>query len=187
MSSPNWAALLDAFGRQRSLLIPANPALGRTIHQGRYFVDGRPLHETDFANDPEYPAFTSDVVDLLTGRDSLGIAGRWPISVVSSGDPFPAIGIVVGETTSAADLAAWARAIPGDAVASGAADFFGAMLEATGRTASGRETIGSDDDERAKRLFVCGSTSVGSRQILPRRRGAGHSCVASADQPAGFI
>ena len=158
-------SLLDAFDRRRSLLIPANPALGRTIRRGRYFVNGRPLHETDFANDPEYPAQTSDVVDLLAGRDSLCIAGRWPISVISSGDRFPPSGIVVGETTSAADLAAWARAIPADAVASGAADFFGAMLEATGRTASGHEIVGSDSDERGKRLFVCGSTSAGSRRF----------------------
>lgn len=159
------ASLLDAFGQQRALLIPANPALGRTIRNGRYFVDGRPLHETDFANDPEYPAQTSDVVDLLAGRDSLGMAGRWPISAVSCGDPFPASGILVGETTSAADLSAWARAIPGDAVASGAADFFGAMLETAGWSINAHEAVGLDSDDHGKRLFVCGSTSAGSRRF----------------------
>jgi uncharacterized protein YgbK (DUF1537 family) len=126
-------ALLHVLGRQRALLIPANPALGRTIDRGRYFVDGRLLHETDFSNDPEYPALTSHVAELLTGRARLGSARQWPISVVACDEPLPECGIIVGETTSTADLAAWAQAIPADVITSGAADFFGALLEESGQ------------------------------------------------------
>jgi uncharacterized protein YgbK (DUF1537 family) len=107
-------ALFEAFGQVRALLIPANPALGRTISGRDYRVYGQLLHETDFANDPEYPALTSNVVELLAERDSLGIAGQWPVCVAAVNDPFPERGIVVGETRSATDLAAWAQCLPAD-------------------------------------------------------------------------
>jgi D-threonate/D-erythronate kinase len=54
-----------ALGLPRTLLVPANPSRGRSIQGGRYRVGGRPLHETAFAQDPEYPATTDDVVTLL--------------------------------------------------------------------------------------------------------------------------
>ncbi len=158
-------ALLEAFGNERALLVPANPALGRTISGGDYRVNGQLLHETDFANDPEYPALTSNVVGLLVGRDSLGIAGQWPIWVAATGDLFPERGVVVGETRSATDLSAWAQAIPADAIASGAADFFGALLEGTGRVTTEHAERYADSNASGNKLFVCGSTSAGSRRF----------------------
>ncbi len=158
-------ALLGNLDHQRSLLIPADPALGRTIERGRYLVDGRPLHETDFANDPEFPALTACVVDLLIQRDELGMARRWPISVVSSDQRLPDQGIFVGETSSLADLAVWAQAIPADTLASGAVDFFGALLEERGRCIVQQPAYNLDGDTNGVKLFVCGSTSARSRRF----------------------
>lgn len=47
-------AVIQALGLDGVLLVPANPSLGRTIEGGRYFVRGRPLHETEFARDPRH-------------------------------------------------------------------------------------------------------------------------------------
>ena len=69
------AALLDALGFERCLLVPANPGLGRVISGGLYLVNGVPLHETDFRLDPEYPATTANVLERV-GAYRTG--GPWP-------------------------------------------------------------------------------------------------------------
>ena len=62
------SALLEHTGYQRVVYLPANPSKGRIIDHGIYYIeqkDGgkllrrRPLHETDFSYDPEFPAKTS--------------------------------------------------------------------------------------------------------------------------------
>lgn len=166
-------ALFEAFGQVRALLIPANPALGRTISDRDYRVYGQLLHETDFANDPEYPALTSNVVELLAERDSLGIAGQWPVCVAAVNDPFPERGIVVGETRSATDLAAWAQSLPADAISSGAADFFGALLEESGWATTEHAERYVDSQKSDNKLFVCGSTSAGSHDFCQNAEARG--------------
>ena len=59
------AAVLDAVGCARAILAPANPSRGRVIRRGRYLIEGRGLAETGFASDPEHPAGSSRVLDLL--------------------------------------------------------------------------------------------------------------------------
>lgn len=44
-------ALQDVFSEQQLLYAPAYPELGRTVKDGMLFVDGMPVHETEFAND----------------------------------------------------------------------------------------------------------------------------------------
>ena len=55
------------------MLIPANPSRGRCIANGRYFIHGTLLSETEFARDPEFPARSSDVLALLDSGSDLGI------------------------------------------------------------------------------------------------------------------
>lgn len=58
-------AVLDVTGHTDCLLIPANPSKARIIHQGHYFIQGVPLHETIFAQDPDHPRHSSDMRLLL--------------------------------------------------------------------------------------------------------------------------
>ncbi|MEM7012958.1 MAG: four-carbon acid sugar kinase family protein, partial [Verrucomicrobiota bacterium] len=58
-------AALEALGKERAVLVSANPSRNRIISDGIYFVDGVPLHETSFANDPTHPAMTSQVSEIL--------------------------------------------------------------------------------------------------------------------------
>ncbi|MBV9443220.1 MAG: hypothetical protein JO217_11040 [Acidobacteriaceae bacterium] len=44
-------ALQGVFSEQQLLYAPAYPELGRTVKDGMLFVDGMPVHETEFAND----------------------------------------------------------------------------------------------------------------------------------------
>lgn len=72
------SAIAHAAGLASVLLIPANPGKGRVIRRGKYFIGKKPLHKTDFANDPDHPR-TSSVVEDLLGR-----AG-FPIRVPDAG------------------------------------------------------------------------------------------------------
>lgn len=159
------AAILDAGLYDRTLLVPANPGMGRTVLHGRYWVDNQPLDQTDFANDPEYPAGTSDVRLLLLQRDDLGVSRRWPVTVVARGDRLPAQGIVVGEARSDDDLLAWAKAVDASTVAAGGAEFMDAFLQALGQERVSETLSPVTVDGEAKTLFVCGSTSASSRQF----------------------
>src|ERR1700761_4620702 len=48
-------AHLQALDFQSALMVPANPALGRTIRDGHYYLNGEPIHESSFSADPEFP------------------------------------------------------------------------------------------------------------------------------------
>jgi uncharacterized protein YgbK (DUF1537 family) len=62
----NIAAQLLALRQTRPVLyVPAYPRLGRTVIDGQLLVDGRPLHETEFARDIHHPARSSDVASLF--------------------------------------------------------------------------------------------------------------------------
>jgi uncharacterized protein YgbK (DUF1537 family) len=153
-------ALLDALRLERCLLVPANPGLGRVLVGGRYLVNGVPLHETDFGLDPEYPAMTADVLERVSAS---GLDRPEALFLRSPGGPLPERGIVVGEAESDADLAVWGAvgAGPGT-LAAGASEFFGAFLRALGHLAVERAT-GKGAHGATRDLFVCGSTSAGSR------------------------
>jgi uncharacterized protein YgbK (DUF1537 family) len=154
-------ALLAAWGLGRCLLVPANPGLGRVIAGGEYLVQGIPLHETDFALDPEYPAQTASVMELVGATG--GSANASPLFLLSPGDALPQRGIAIGEASTTADLASWATlaAHPG-VLAAGASEFFGAYLCALGHMPADR-ACEAECDASPRDLFVCGSTSASSR------------------------
>lgn len=65
--------LMKNLGMQYTLLIPQNPALGRTIEEGNYYINGTPLHQTDFRFDPEYPVQTAEVSSILYPAHHLAV------------------------------------------------------------------------------------------------------------------
>src|ERR1051326_7038059 len=95
-------AVMKELGLNLALIVPANPLLGRIIRDGRYYVRGKAIHETEFANDPEHPRKSSAVLDLVKGSNSFSLqVSRLP-------GAFPSTGIVIGEASSANDLQRWA-------------------------------------------------------------------------------
>ena len=136
-------AHMEALGYKQALLVPANPALGRVIRDGHYFVNGVPVHETAFATDPEFPVRTNDVREMLHG------AG---VQVRKLGEELPESGIIVGEAGSVDDLWDWAGRVGPGMMLAGAAGFFSAIL----------------DRRRLPVLYVSGTTFVTSRERLKR-------------------
>jgi uncharacterized protein YgbK (DUF1537 family) len=59
----------DAVG----VVVAAFPASGRCVCDGRLYVDGTPVDQTEIASDPHTPVTTSDIVELLRRQTALPI------------------------------------------------------------------------------------------------------------------
>ncbi len=160
------AALMEAAGKQRAVLAPANPGMGRVVRDGRYWIGGRPADETEFRYDPEHPVRTSDVMQMA-GPAPAGV----PVAVKKPGEPLPEKGIIIGEAVTAEDLKAWVEACDERTLAGGAAEFFAAFLEAKGHARAPAAETAVAPEERL--LILSGSASAASREQLRelRRRG----------------
>ena len=102
-------ALMEAAGYQRAVYLPANPSKGRIIYGGTYYINGKPIHETDFSFDPEFPAKTSVLRE------------RFPEA--------EAKGIVMPDATSLEDISRVVETYnDGHTLFAGAADLFGALI-----------------------------------------------------------
>jgi uncharacterized protein YgbK (DUF1537 family) len=144
-------AILPETGRDSALLVPANPTLGRTIRRDHYFIRGIPIHETDFSRDPEHPAKTSKVGDLLGESRSL------QVKVLEKPQSVPAGTIAIGEVEDFDDLLEWANHLGPDCLPAGGSDFFTAILEARGH--KGGQARNAEVARSGMTLFVCGSSS----------------------------
>jgi len=156
-------AEIEAIAKQlrakRILLVPANPSLGRTIRSGAYFINRKPLDQTEFARDPEYPRRSANVLELL-GPTTL------PIQVCQPGDTLPKNGIIVGEAESPADLERWASRRTEVDLLAGGAEFFAALLSEAGYAGRRNEADDWRDAEIEKKLIISGTNSDASREFI---------------------
>jgi uncharacterized protein YgbK (DUF1537 family) len=150
-------ALAGHLGAQRVMLAPANPSRGRIIVDGRYFVNGEPLHITPFAQDPHHPARSSNPSNLL------GSNGDLPVMARSASEELPEHGIVIAEASSPDHVSAWARQLDATTLAAGAADFFTAILEERGASVSKQREAPVLPEPT---LWICGSTASPSRTLF---------------------
>jgi D-threonate/D-erythronate kinase len=149
-------AVLDALGKRRALLVPANPSRGRVIRGGCYFIDGEPIDRTDFGKDPEYPARSPDVRRIL---------GTSEVAVLRPQESLPERGIILGEAASVSDVTAWARRLDDHTLPAGAAEFFARILETRLARKAKQAAPPSSGMARGNALFVCGSASAQSRAL----------------------
>jgi len=160
-------AVMRELSLPRTLLVPVNPSLGRVIRQGHYLVQGKPIHETDFRFDPEYPRRSSEVGQLLGNSISAAI------HVCRADESLPPAGIIVGEAASADDLQRWASRRAESTLLAGGADFFAARLTAAGFQAADRSEDSPPAASSDKKLFVSGSTSEACHEFVTRSREQG--------------
>ena len=143
-------AMLEGHDYTKSLLVPANPSLGRKIKDSIYYIDNQYLHETNFSEDPDFVLITSDVVKLIRPEE-----GK-PVSVVKPDQAISNRGITIGEADTENDLKKWASKINNEILPAGGAGFFAALLEAQGYVEN-QLTAVNDYDFGENLLFVCGS------------------------------
>jgi uncharacterized protein YgbK (DUF1537 family) len=164
-------AIQKALRLRSALLVPANPRFGRVIRNGRYFVNGKPIHQTDFARDPQYPRRSSNVVKML------GATNVHSVRVTHLADYRPTSGIVLGEVSSSADVQAWASRRSNDMLLAGGGEFFEAVLNAMApavkKDASRIPHCTGLNRSGQRQLFVCGSTSDYTEQFVSEARSQG--------------
>lgn len=148
---------LRMFSLKRALLLPANPALGRTISDGEYFINGQPAHLTSFARDPEFPVTSPDVKDMLRAAGD-------EVKLCRRGDALPETGIIVGECTSEDDIRHWLQLADDQTLLAGGSGFFKILLESLGY----RQQEHHDEPYAMNypALYVCGSTFGKSRALV---------------------
>lgn len=168
--------LLDVWGLDRALLVPFNPSFGQRIRDGQYSIRGKPLNETRFASDPEYPAVTADVLQLLGPRDGIDV------SYSEGADDIAASGIIVTGGVGRADLLALADRLDGHTLAAGAAEFFDAILQRRCGIHQ-HHAVHHDAATAGKALLILGSRASTSRDTVISARANG---VPVLPMPSGL-
>ena len=92
-------AQMKSSGKNRSIVVAANPVFKRTISDGIYYINDIPLDQTSFSSDPEFPVISALVKDNV--GDNSVCTGLKP------GDHLPDSGIVIGDATGLDDLEMW--------------------------------------------------------------------------------
>ena len=135
---------MKLMGKKAAILLPANPSLGRTIQQGLYYIEGKPVHTTSFANDPEFPIRDSSIATMCNDAS---------IKVLKHTDALLDEGIAVGEVSTEPDLIFWASKSLEKYVVAGAGDFFNTILQ---QLYTQKEQSGCSF--QLPFLYVCGTT-----------------------------
>lgn len=68
------AAALTASDAAMALIAPAVPALGRITRDGKVWVNGKLLTETEFASDPKTPVHSADIAERIAEQSALTTA-----------------------------------------------------------------------------------------------------------------
>ncbi len=147
-------AQCEAMQLQKALIVPANPALGRTLVDGHYYVHGEPLHSTSFGYDPEFPVTDAHVASRFNNE----VIVQPPIQSL------PLTGIVVGEAATMDDIDQWTHHMQNDVLLAGAAAFFTACMDRS----FGEKTVNDPEPVSLMSpiLYVSGSTFEQSAQLI---------------------
>lgn len=136
--------MMTELGINKALLLAQNPSKGRIINDGKYLINGIPLDETAFKNDPEFPARTSVVSEQLDGTRTLSLDA--PLQE----------GINVAEAASQEDIIKQLNKADNETLLAGAADFFTAFIQQFAHDKKAKTTPAGNKAE--KRLLLQGST-----------------------------
>jgi uncharacterized protein YgbK (DUF1537 family) len=144
---------------KRALLMPANPVLGRTISNGHYFLHDQPIHLSSFANDPEFPIRSSDVLHMLrSNTDTLHLC--------SKSEELPETGIITGECVTEDDFKLWLDKTDRHTLLAGGSGLFKALLETL--VLKQKTSLVKNDELGQPALFVCGSAFNKSKQLVEK-------------------
>lgn len=147
----------------RTLLLPANPQLGRTIRDGEYFIGDRPLHKTEFAHDPHFPRRSSQVLRLIK------VPEHFMMRAARGERDLPPGAIVIGDAASTTDLQDWAACCDAKMLTAGGAEFFNALLGARKNgVAAEAPALPVPRDDRE--FFVVGTSTQASRHFVSEAR-----------------
>lgn len=178
-----FQALLNVFPERPLVYVPAYPKMGRVVTGGELYVDGLPLAQTAFADDPAHPSREGSIPALLA-RDS-----RAPVLLATAAGQLEGLlrdaapgSIVVCDGTAEEDLEAAAAAVSlsgRDCLVAGTGGFSGHWI--------GRLLVERDFARRRpniKRcLVVSGSRHPASREQVERGSHGGMAGITLGENP----
>ena len=175
------AAAMKVFGRRSALVCPAFPAAGRVVRDGKVFVYGEPLGETEYAQDLRTPAPTEALEAIFT---RIGVVHRLYPGESLRGRPGEGILIADAQTeihlarlaALAAEHARDVLAVGSDGLAAGLAHLF---------EACSRPALVAGGAGRIV-LFALGSRAGATAEQADRLLGA-HPGVAVVEAPVGKL
>ena len=159
--------LIEYLKIPRILLIPANPSRNRIIRNGIFFINGQPLHKTDFANGFMGNLYDGQVLKIL------GKSKTVPVNLIKPGDKLPERGIIVGETQTKDDLKFWAKILDTETLPAGGAEFFETLLAMHFKQLVTTNANGKFSLHNKKMFFVLASTSQYSRNFVQQMVNSG--------------
>jgi len=109
-------------GKNKALIVAANPAVGRTIVNGCYFVDDLPLNKTSFADDLDFPVRSAVVTEIVQ-------SSQFPVVSLRLGAEWPVAGLIIADVSSHEELVGWASHVDDDLVLAGGSGFFDTLLQ----------------------------------------------------------
>lgn len=139
---------MEASGLQSALIVAGNPSHNKTIVNGVYYFEDQPVHLSNFANDPSFPAISSDVKTILRTDDE--------IHVLKQHEPIPGQGISIGEIAIDADFDQWVQKAGAETLLAGSAGLFESLLRYL-KPATVQSPV-VNCNLKSPRLFVLGST-----------------------------
>jgi uncharacterized protein YgbK (DUF1537 family) len=142
-------ALRKIFSVEKVVVLPGNPSGGRVVCDGVYLIDGRRLDETSFADDPDFPARTAVVRDLLGLDDDRK-------------------DYVTPDVTSAGDYNL--GAIPDGTLPAGGSAFFEACLPVWFPNRNLVAELPESTPPEGPMLMICGSAHANSRAFIRGNR-----------------
>jgi D-threonate/D-erythronate kinase len=141
-------------GLKKALIVGGNPSLGRTIIDGKYYLNGDLISGTDFGNDPEFAITDSSVLKIIKATSGEAI-------VLKHTDELPGSGIVIANVESEEDMKAWANKVDTNCLLAGAGDFFTALLEKNYKAKAIKLSAAS-----SPHLYVSGTAYNKSQQFV---------------------
>ncbi|MDR1631966.1 MAG: four-carbon acid sugar kinase family protein [Dysgonamonadaceae bacterium] len=142
---PEIDELLNQITKYQVFILPANPGNGRIIRDGVYYINGQPLAQTSFADDPDFPAKSSLVKEIIHLPDNEMI--------------------ILPDIVDEKDYSDYAKQLTPDILPAGASAFFEACLQTVFPAV--KKTARRETPEWGKnRLMICGSTHEASWDFI---------------------
>lgn len=154
----------EVMDKQRVIVVAGNPAFGRLIIDGKYFVNEVPLHKTFFASDPEFPVKSNNI------RTILELNGTDVFTSLGPNESLPDKGIIVGDIANDEEMKSWVEKLNSSTIPAGGAGFFDAVLNhkySPPIEEKGNYKLGH------KALFVFGSAFPKDESMMQKLKDAG--------------
>lgn len=142
-------AIIETLNYDNAILLPQNPSKGRIIKNGTYYIGGQLLSDTDFNKDPEFPAVSADVMQLLDNEVvHLSLNGT-----TANHDK----NIFIADAENDKEIGIQLEKASEHTLLAGGADFFTSLLRIKYNKTVGQEKH-EHPDFGGRTVIICGST-----------------------------